>query len=330
MTYRQLGFFSIALIFGILTAFVGLRDLSVGTDTGNYSFFFLSLYAKYNWKDYDTGFVYLTELIKLTTSDYRVYFSALYLIFNISLLLSSRRFLPKISVVNLLMLSGFMLISSWYENATINALRHGLALPFLYISLVNFHDRKFVKSALAFIVSVSFHFSVLMVIPFYILIYFRFMTVFYIFVSLAISYATGLSSILLQFVLNIFSLPFYTEILDHAPESGEYFGFSLNLFLYSVFWGVLSFFLERFVKEEFVHIYRFSVKMYCILIMPYFAFAHGSVPSRFAFVAWLFIPILQSSFLSSCKISDAGKVYIASFLFVVGICKYLLVLNSVI
>ncbi|ALC12107.1 EpsG family protein [Sphingopyxis sp. 113P3] len=324
--HRRLGFFAVAILFIVVSIFVGNRDLSVGTDTMAYSYNFSSMYSRFVLKEYDVGFYYLSELIHFFTDDYRIYFSILFLIFNISIFLFSKKVIPSVDVATLFMLSGFLFISSWYENATLNTIRHGLSLPFSYLSLILFHEKNFLKSAICGAVATALHFSALMIFPFFVLMMIPFRFVFILFVLMSVAYVTGISNFIFKFISGVLSLSYYDDIQEYAPEVGGFFGFYVGFFLYSTFWGIFYFCLQRFIRREYIEDFRVSLKIYYVLIMPFFAFAHGSLPSRFAFIAWLYLPILHCSFVRCSKLKDYDIYYISFIVFTIGVFNYLAVI----
>src|SRR3546814_13961262 len=67
--------------------------------------------------------------------------------------------------------------------------------------------------------------------------------------------------------------------------------------------------------------------MYFLLSMPYFYLAHGGYSNRFAFMAWLFLPFLYSTFISCMNINNRNFSVIAVFILFIGCVKYISVLN---
>ena len=322
--------FSIALfvpMFIALGIMVGTRDFSVGTDTIRYAGIFYSIEFYIGRPTYEVGFIYLTYLISLISDSVEVYFFLVFVIFNAALLFAAKLLIePRGRVENYMIIVGLFLLSNWYNTSTINGLRQGLSLAFLYLALALLCNRKLIHSAGMAAVALGMHISSIMVAPFLAVLRVRDRTVFAVFSISALLYATGISRTIYEAVaaLGLGSLQRRMSSYDTGPE--EWYGFQLGFFFYTVFWGVAYFFaayfLEGAARARFMVVWR----IYCMLALPYFYLAHFGYSSRFSLVCWMLLPILHAAFIINLNISKRAKAIVGTALLSLGLVNYTAVL----
>ena len=321
---------SIALfapIFVVLGVMVGTRDLSVGTDTIRYAGIFYNIEFYIGRPTYEVGFIYLTYMLSLISGRVEFYFFAVFAIFNAALLLTAKIVIdPKGRVEHYMIIFGLFLLSSWYNTSSINGLRQGLSLAFLYLALALLCNRKLMQSACISVVSLGMHISSVMVAPFLPVLRLRDSTVFAVFSISALLYATGISRIIYDAVaaLGLGSLQRRMSSYDTGPE--EWYGFQLGFFIYTVFWGVGYFLAARFLEGAGRARFMVAWRIYCMLALPYFYLAHFGYSSRFSLVCWMFLPILHASFIINLNLSGRAKAIVGTALLSLGLVNYTAVL----
>jgi len=307
-----------------LSGIVGMRDVSVGKDTNNYINFFYSIVEVIDGSRLEVLFKYITYGVSLIGGGHELYFAVLFLIFNLSYLYFYYRISAGQSgVIALFLLVGFLLSSSWYAVATTNGLRQGLSLPFLYLSLFFFSERKVLLSSLFFVISLGFHMSVILFLPFYILFFLRIRVVFSAFLIMAGLYLLNFFEPLVMAASNYFSLNAYEIITNYASGSGRWVGVQFEFVMYTVFFGTLFYFLRKYVKRMFLSNYDRVLKFYYLLMMPYFSFGFGAYSNRYAFIGWLFLPAIQTFFIISSRFDRSVKLLASLVLFIFGLFSYL-------
>ncbi|WP_299943402.1 EpsG family protein [uncultured Microbulbifer sp.] len=315
--------YALCVFFLALSVVVGGRDVSVGADTENYTYFFNNIKSTLYSTRFELLFKYLAYGVGLLTNNAKIFFVVIFLLFNFTyfyfyLCISDERQ----RIVGLFILTGLMLSSSWYVAATINGLRQGLSLPVLYLSLFFFSKRKFLTSVLFFITSLGFHKTSVLVSPFFFLIFIPSWLVLFSFIVCSLFYLFGITEILVSMVSDLLSISLYEDITNYASGSSNWFGLQYKFYLYTVFWGVGFYILRKYVKEPCFKTYMTLWKFYCILMMPYFFFGFAAYSNRYAFIGWLFLPIIQAFFIASSKIGKKIKLMLGLVFLVFGLFSY--------
>lgn len=311
---------SVLVLFSVL---IGTRETSVGTDTQNYADFFFMVRESFHSSRFEFFYKVLTLSVSYFSDSLSLYFAIIYLIFNFCYLAffycaagDERK--PQY----LLVLFGFMCASSWYIVATTNGLRQGLSLPFLYFSLLYFSDNKYVRSFFFLLASLGFHKAVSLVIPFFLMVYLRTNIVFLVFIFSSLLYFFGFTEIILRLISSIMPVDIYDYIVSYGAEADKWVGFQLGFFVYTIFWGVAGYILREFVKGEWLPAYSRAWKFYCILMLPYFYFGFGAYSNRYAFIGWLFLPVVQTIFVVGSALDRVLKIAIVLMVLVFGLCSY--------
>ena len=172
---------------------VATRDIIAGTDARVYQDYFLNMeYYKVGNGTFELGYHYFNYLVFQLSNSYKVFLFLFYLVFNIVYIKSLSNFIYKKN--NSFYLSSFIiflaliLLSSWYQNATLNALRQGFSLALLYLSFSYLFLESKSKFIFYLILACGFHNSTLLVLPFLLLFYFQLKNVFLVFLVFTIFY----------------------------------------------------------------------------------------------------------------------------------------------
>lgn len=330
-------FFVLSVVFFILSLVVGNRDLNVGADSFNYAGFFYGFISNGSVGRFEPGIQFLAIFASFFSSKHQFFFSLIYLI--ISFLLAGSFYNLYIldrtrseQFLSLLVFIGILFFSSWYFTSVANGLRQGVSLGFLYFSISFYMRDKKAASVFLYVLSVFFHISSFMLMPFIILFIWlnREKVIFIIFSILALCYPSGVNELIVKFFSDLVGLSIYNDIkfyaqIDSLDGAVLWSGFQLNLFLYTVFWYlfpfVLNLYLSCFKERELV--FKF-LSIYAVLSMPYFVFGFGGFSNRFAFIAWLFLPILQSVIFMQLKFKYKFKFIFSWLIAGVGIIYFLL------
>lgn len=324
---------SIIFVFFILfvSVFVATRDVSVGIDTQNYlSNFRLIVDFNYVSELFEPGFQFLTYVISIFSTSSVFYLYAISVFLSISFLVCVCLFYRRYSVEVLIPYHYFIMVcfmmlysSNFFLTANINGIRQGLSAPLIFIAYFFVLEKKFLLSAIFSLLAVSFHYSsVLFIFPF-VLIFFNVRFVIYFFVISSSMYFFGVFEFLVQKVSAFTGFPIY-EMIKNYSSTGLYEGFNVGFFLYSisplvVYCGV-RFYNQRLKSSTML---EDIFKVYTSLIFPYFVFGFAGYANRYAFTAWLFMPLFYAFLISILVKKDIvanllyfGLFFIFSFVFI--------------
>lgn len=154
---KELKTFSFLSIFLLLFLFIGLRPITLGTDTVNY----FDIYQTFNFGVFDSGleyaFSFFVILFKSFNLDFSYFLAFLCLLFLSGIAFFSRSFYRNDISFLLLVVSslGFWLFS-------VNIVRGGIAFSFFLIGLVFYMDygRRSLGFLISFCVAIGFHISI--------------------------------------------------------------------------------------------------------------------------------------------------------------------------
>jgi len=301
---------------------VGYRDIDVGVDTATYVEIFQHIAEGYSSR-FEPGFVLLTRIVSFFTYNTFYYFLIIcavvllgYLLFFINLVgwrWGERR------NTDIVLLLALLLASSWFVTSVINGVRQGMALPFAYMSLFLFFQKRFAWSFFSMAVSVGFHFSSLSLIPFFGLVFLRRIWLYTIVIISAILYPLGFWEFTIAAFSSFFGLPLHSFIASYGVEQGLWVGFQVDLFFYSVFWLIFLMAGEWFIRPCHLAKWRIVISMYLILLMPYFFLGFGGFSNRFGYIAWFFLPAAQAAFIAWSKFDVNIKLLMGFVLFFAGV-----------
>lgn len=301
---------------------VGSRDFQVGTDTEAYVEIFELIIAGHETR-FEIGFVSLVKFVSNFSLNPFFYFSIIALIISLTYILfyliivdwswGDRRNSDLFLILSLL------LASSWFVTSVINGLRQGMALPWVYLSLILFVRQKYFYSGVAFLLSVGFHFSSLALLPFYLLFFLKRIWILCIVFLAAILYPLGVNERIVQSVSSIFNIPAHEFIATYGLNSGLWVGFQSDLFIYSIFWLIFFLSLDGLIKVQHVEKWRSIVSIYGVLLLPYFVLGFGGFSNRFGYIAWFFLPACLAAFIVWSKFSVQAKIFVGYIWFSFGL-----------
>lgn len=279
------------ILTSIVSYFIANRDVNNVADTMNYANNFLTK-TSLDFR-YELLFDFTTYTIRLFTDSYVVYFFILNFILNFFILKTSILF-SNIFNLNKFMFFAFsfciFVFSSWYYSASSNGLRQGLALALCYYSFVGYLIYKSkIRALLLFIASCFLHYSNFLIVPF-IFLYKISLNKLFLLVNLSgLFYFLGVNEFLTEKLSSAFSLPIYNEIKNYTEDgiSSYRYGFQLDLFLYTMFFVYMYFFCNKWLIKDNLF-FSNIIKLFYILVFPYFTFGFAGYSNRYGFMAWFF------------------------------------------
>lgn len=319
------------LIIIIISFFVITRDHSIGTDTLAYKDYFDNIDYYSVYQKYEPSFHYLSYLISYVFNNYFIYLFILFILINGVLLKSINNFIVKSNDFFLLSFGflSFLLLSSWYQVATINGIRQGFSLAFLYLGFSFFYRNKILSALITLIFSFTFHYSSLLIIPFLFFLFLKEKWTFLLFFLTAIFYPLGINEIIIKNISSISGIPLYEKIYTYGEGINAWVGFQLNFYLYSLFYSLLFLFMYfRFYRKEKLNFY--ILKIFLLLNSAYFIYGFGVYSNRYGIMAWSFLPFMQTiyflPFLRNYLNDKNSTMIFLLILFLFGFFNYMIVL----
>lgn len=331
------------LIIFFFAILISTRDLSIGGfDASAYKAYFERL-ADYQSGDkrYEIGYHLFNFYIRKLTDNYQFFLIMLYFTFNLIYFRSMVNFTSFVNKtyysLSLILFLGLALNSSWYISATVNGLRQGYSLALLFLSLSYApytNNRKKLKFLILILISISFHDSTFLVVPFLVFLLMPLRIVILLFLILSIFYPLGLNEVIIHQISNLTSIPLYLEISSYGENNRniKWVGFQLDLFIYSLFWCLLFIFLH-FKYLRYSSKSEYILKVLIMLTSAYFFYGFGTFSNRFGFMSWLFLPIIQTFYISHFMISKIKNIDVVVLVFILilatGFINYYLLLRPV-
>ncbi len=324
------------LFFIVVSLFVAFRKDSVGIDSATYAAYFINASQEdgIGGSRLEIGFRLFMELVGIFTSSPIVFFFFVALFISILLYSSYKSASIGNSIHHDIFFVSFLLISGWYITEMTNGIRQGMALSILYWAIfTQLRVSNYVKFLLLFLLSLSFHLSVLLILPFLILIKLSLKGLSYIWFLTLFFYILGLNELIVatlsqELNVEVYDVIKYYSVRDVTElDSAKWVGLQWDFLIYTVFFGVLSmgvFFLKQneLVNRE---SFAFIIKIYLIMSLVYFVFGFGPYSNRFAIMAWFFLPFLQAAVMIQIKLSLSSLNVITTLLPIIAISYFLFI-----
>lgn len=273
----------------ILSIYFANRDIQAVEDSLNYKIHFEQLIG-FNLFKYEYMFDFITYFIRLFTNNYIFYFFILNFILNFLIFLfciKISRFIGLNYFYYIILVFSSLILSSWYVSFSVNILRHGLAILILYLSISNifFEDKKY-KGLLLSIISIFTHYSIILVLPFLLLVrikmgYLLSITLFFI-----ILYITEYNEFVLKYISDIFHLGIYEKVNNYSDiEVAFSYGFSWSFLLYTLSLSIFYLICYRhlFYKDK---NYEKLLKIFLSLTCFFYMMGFAGYPNRYGVVSW--------------------------------------------
>ena len=324
------------LFFVIISLLVAFRKDSVGSDSYRYvgRFVRASLEEGILSSRFDIGFIYFMELVGVFTSSPTVFFFFIALLISMLLYSSYKSASIGNRIYHDIFFVSFLLLSGWYITELTNGIRQGMALSILYWAIfTQLRVSNYIKFLLLFFLSVSFHFSVLLILPFLILIKLSLKNLSCIWFLTLFFYILGFNELIVATLSQALNIEIYDMIKYYSVsdvtelDSTRWVGLQWNFLIYTVFFGMLSMGVFFFKKNELINreSFAFIIKVYLIISLVYFVFGFGPYSNRYAVMAWFFLPFLQIAVMIQIKLSLNSLNALATLLPIIAISYFLFI-----
>jgi hypothetical protein len=267
---------------------VGTRSINVGTDTYVYADFFRQLRVGWTETRFEPGFLLMTRLLSVLGLSLQGYQMALFGMLLLTAIVAARyyyRYLGGQHGLLTFITAGlmFLLLSPMFVNASINAVRQGLAALLIFTALLAFQQRRWGTFLLYGALATSFHYSALMYIVFAPLLLINLKLLRMIAVVAFIAYCAGLT----QIVVRAASPLIYNAVMDYSLAAKYHSGVRIDFAAFSIFWYVLPFLMAPMVRKPFDKRIKDSTAVYLVMLLPFFMVGWGNFSNRYLLPAYL-------------------------------------------
>lgn len=303
-TAVQIHFF-LVLIACFLIFTVGFRPDYVGTDTKNYVLYYNSICQGHlAQRQFEYFFHLIALFVSLFSTSSSVFLSLITLIDFILVAILVKKLLDfadkKIDFYRLFFLLGTLFfLSPFFFSITVNVIRHGIAILSLFIFCILLAFR---TNLLALIplgaIALGFHRTSIIIIVFSLLIFLTYRAVLYTTLTSAFFYLSGLTAKFIYLLSKITGIDLYFKISSYAIFTGYNSGIRYDFAVFTILMGALFHFLNRyFLAVEDRLFFLKLLKIYWILVLPFFFFGFAAYSDRYLLAGWLYLSVLTAVFL---------------------------------
>lgn len=283
---------------------VGTRPLDIGSDTETYAGFFENLVQGMPETRLEPGFVYLSYALYKLGLGVTGYQFALFGLLLVMVALAVRRYRfyleTPVSWQTLLCASLMLLfISPMFTNASINAIRQGLAAPLVFVALLGFHRRRWGTFALAGALAASLHLSSAMYLACVpaLLLSTRWLRV--VAAGAFLAYVSGLSMLAVRAA----APGFYDVVMEYTANPLYRSGVRIDFAVFTIFWYLLPHFLAPLVQAQWRQRILDSTSVYLVMSLPFFLIGWGFFSNRYLLPAWLAVSMILAAVLCHARIA---------------------------
>lgn len=293
---RGLGVLVLLAVAAFACWVVGGRPLHIGEDTETYAAFFDALGAGLPETRLEIGFVYLSYALRRLGLGLQGYQTALFALMllaaAVAVRINHRRFPPTVAYPTLLCASLMLLfISPMFVNASINAVRQGLAAPLVFAALLCFQQRRWVGFAILGAVAASLHTSSLLYLlcaPALLLKPNLLRTVA---LLACLAYVAGLT----MKVVSIGLPSLYTTVMEYTANDNYRAGVRIDFAVFTLFWYLLMLGVAPWVRAEARRALADAASVYLVMALPFFMIGWGYFSNRYLLPAWMAMSLILAA-----------------------------------
>lgn len=294
----------VAAVCLVVDAVVGLRGINVGTDTHAYAGFFLSMREGLVATRFEPGFVLVTRALSATGMSVTAYQACLFGLLLLTVVVSTRRYFAYLgserSYLTFLTAALMcLLLSPVLVNASLNAVRQGLASLLVFTALLSFCQHRWRDFVLFGVLATSFHYSSLLYLLFAPALLLSTRSLRIVAALAFLAYCSGLTMILVR----IGAPAVYTTVMDYSANATFRAGVRVDFAVFSIFWYVLPYMVSRLVRTPFSERVKRSASIYLVLVLPFFLVGWGNYSNRYLLPAWLSASLIAAAILCYSRVS---------------------------
>lgn len=299
-----LGFFLLCVVGAFGCWLVGTRSLETGSDTETYAYFFESLDSGLPETRLEPGFVYLSYFLRRAGLGVAGYQAALFGLLLLAVAYASRtyhRYLDTPVSRQTLLCAGLMLmfVSPMFVNASINAIRQGLAAPLVFAALLFFHRRHWAGFIVCGALATSLHMSSLMYLLCAPALFLSTRMLRLVAVAAFLLYVSGGS----MFIVRAATPAFYDLVMEYTANPLYRSGVRADFAVFTAFWYLLPHVLSTFIRAPWRQRVLDSTSVYLVMALPFFIIGWGFFSNRYLLPAWLAISLIIGAMLCHNRVA---------------------------
>ena len=289
----------------VLTAtVVSLRSTDVGTDTHIYAWVFLAMRNGVVDTRFEPGFVALTRVSSLLGMSVVGYQATLFSVLLAGAAVAARKYFNYLGsnreyLTFLCAVLVFLFVSPMFVNASINAVRQGLAAPLVFAALLAFHRRQWRSFVVLGAMASSLHYSSLIYLGFAPVLLLKLRTQRIVAAIGFLAYSSGLSML----VVRTAAPAVYTAVMSYSADAVYRAGVRLDFAAFSLFWYLLPFLASRLVREPFDERIKQSAAVYMTMVLPFLAVGWGNYSNRYLLVPWVAASFIVAAMACHSRLS---------------------------
>lgn len=283
---------------------IGTRSPDIGTDTSTYAGFYQRLGTGLVETRLEPGFVYLSYALRQLGVGLAGYQAALFAALLGAAVVATRRYFRYLGDTRgfFTLLSAalmLLLISPMFVNASINAIRQGIAAPLVFAALLSFHQRQWWTFAAYGALASSFHYSSLLYLAFAPVLLLRPGVQRYLAAAAFLCYVSGLSMIVVRTALP----SVYQTVMEYTATTRYESGVRIDFAVFSIFWYALPYLLSPMVRERYRGPIKDSTAVYLVMLLPFFSIGWGFFSNRYLLPAWLSVSLILAAVLCHNRVA---------------------------
>lgn len=283
---------------------VGMRGLDVGTDTYNYAMYFLSSRDAVAATRFEPGFVLITRTLSVTGMSVSGYQISLFAILLTTAIVATRHYYNYLDSERgyLTFLTAglmFLFLSPMFVNASINAVRQGLAALLVFTALLAFHRRQWRHFIVYGALASSFHYSSLLYLAFAPMLLLNLRLLRMVAAAAFVAYCTGLTLIAVRSTVPVV----YNAVMDYSLSATYRSGIRIDFAVFSIFWYLLPLLMSGLVREPFSTRIKDSTAVYMVMLLPFFLLGWGNFSNRYLLPAYLATSLIVAAVFCHSRIS---------------------------
>lgn len=283
---------------------IGTRSLDIGTDTDAYAGFFESLDRWPTQTRLEPGFVFISYALKQLGLGIFGYQAALFALLLCTVVVATRNYAKYLGDARgyLTFLSAALMllyVSPMFVNASINAIRQGLAALLVFTSLLSFQQRKWWKFAIYGALAGSLHLSSLLYLVFAPALLLNARMLRYVAAAAFVLYVSGASMVLVRSLVP----SLYDLVMEYTANVNYRSGVRIDFAVFSIFWYALPHLLAPLVRSPYRERIKDSTAVYLVMLLPFFAIGWGFFSNRYLLPGWLAVSLIVAAILCHSRIS---------------------------
>ncbi len=283
---------------------IGTRSIDTGTDTSTYAGFFARLGQDAITTRLEPGFVAISYALNRLGLGVTGYQAALFALMLATVLVSTRKYFtylasPRSYLTFLSAALMLLYVSPMFVNASINAVRQGLAALLVFVALLTFQQRKWWQFALFGAIACSLHSSSALYLLFAPALLLGVNTLRVAAAVAFLMYCSGLSMSLVQALLP----SLYQLVMEYTANPNYRSGVRIDFAVFSIFWYVLPHLAAPLVHSPYREEIKRSTSVYLVMLLPFFAIGWGYFSNRYLLPGWLAVSLILAAMLCHSRLA---------------------------